>query len=310
VSSLEGERTEQFTTIVEQLRTQQTTDNQLRNTTNMLANALTNNQTRGGWGETRLEDIVKAAGLIEGVHYEKQFETVNHEDETVRPDMVVKLPESRFVAIDSKVPLINYWRALDEREKGIESSKEVVKQHMKLHIAAVKKHISDLAKKDYWSGLDNSPEFTLMFVPSEPLLAATLDEENLMEFAFQNRVALVSPVSLFSVLKTVAYTWRQNADEQVIHKIIELGTELFKQVRLIGEKYAKLGGHIDAVVDDYNKLLVNLDNRLLEPTRSLNKEAQYRLGIEGIPEQKQVERSRKKPVSPELIEGLENQSEQ
>ena len=127
-----------------------------------------------------------------------------------------------------------------------------------------------------------------------------------MDFAFQNRVALVSPVSLFAVLKTVAFTWRQSSDEQVINEIISLGAELYKQIRHIGEKYATLGTHIDDVVEDYNKLLFNLDDRLLEPTRTLNQKSQYRLGIETIPAQKQVERARKKPVSQELTDGPDN----
>lgn len=305
VVELEKERTEQFTTITEQIRNQQAIDSQLRNTTAVLANALTNNQTRGGWGETRLEDIVVSAGLVKGVHYETQYETVNHDDVKIRPDMVIMLPDAKFVAIDSKAPMASYLRAQEEREKGIDANKDVIKQYMKQHITDVKKHIQDLAKKDYWSGLENSPEFTLLFIPSEPVLAATLDEENLMEYAFQNRVALVSPVSLFAVLKTVAYTWRQNSDEKVIHDIINLGTALYREVRIIGEKYNKLGGHIDAVVDDYNKLLSNLDKSFLKPARDLNSAAQNRLGIEVVPEPKVIENGTKRASSAELTEGSE-----
>lgn len=303
VEELERERTGQFNTITEQIRNQQAIDSQLRNTTAVLANALTNNQTRGGWGETRLEDIVRTAGLVKGVHYETQFETVNHDDVKIRPDMVIMLPEAKYVAVDSKAPMAGYLKAQEEREKGIEANKDLIKQYMKQHITDVKKHIQDLAKKDYWSGLENSPEFTLLFIPSEPVLAATLDEENLMEYAFQNRVALVSPVSLFAVLKTVAFTWRQNADEKVIHDIINLGTALYREVRIIGEKYSKLGGHIDAVVDDYNKLLSNLDKSFLKPTRDLNTASQNRLGIEAIPEPKVIEADTKRASSQELTEG-------
>ena len=302
VEELEKERTGQFNTITEQIRNQQAIDSQLRNTTAVLANALTNNQTRGGWGETRLEDIVKAAGLVKGVHYETQYEAVNHDDVKIRPDMVIMLPDAKFVAIDSKAPMAKYLKAQEEREKGIDANKDVIKQYLKDHITDVKKHIQDLAKKDYWSGLENSPEFTLLFIPSEPVLAATLDEENLMEYAFQNRVALVSPVSLFAVLKTVAYTWRQNSDEKVIHDIINLGTALYREVRIIGEKYSKLGGHINAVVDDYNALLGNLDKSFLKPSRDLNTASQNRLGMEQIPEPKSIDSGTKRASSPELTE--------
>jgi len=308
VEELEKERTGQFNTITEQIRNQQAIDSQLRNTTAVLANALTNNQTRGGWGETRLEDIVRTAGLVKGVHYETQFETVNHDDVKIRPDMVIMLPDAKYVAVDSKAPMASYLKAQEEREKGIDANKDIIKQYLKQHITDVKKHIQDLAKKDYWSGLENSPEFTLLFIPSEPVLAATLDEENLMEYAFQNRVALVSPVSLFAVLKTVAFTWRQNADEKVIHDIINLGTALYREVRIIGEKYSKLGGHIDAVVDDYNKLLSNLDKSFLKPTRDLNAASQNRLGIEAIPEPRVIETDTKRASSQELTEGPDGEA--
>jgi DNA recombination protein RmuC len=303
MEGLERERTSQYDTIVTQLRAQQDTDNQLRNTTNLLANALTNNQTRGGWGETRLEDIVKAAGLVKGIHYETQFETVNHNDEAIRPDMVIKLPESKWIAIDSKVPMIHFWRAIEEREKGVEASKEVIKQHMKKHIVAVKDHIKTLAQKDYWSGIDNSPEFTLMFIPSEPVLAATLDEENLMEYAFNNRVALVSPVSLFAVLKTVAFTWRQDSDEKAIHEIIQLGVDLYKEVKIIARKFRSLGVHVDNLVDDYNDLLINLDKSFLKPTSELNERSHMRFGTEALAAPIEVTRKRNRISNPELDSG-------
>jgi DNA recombination protein RmuC len=305
VEALDKERTEQFTTISEQLRTQQLAEAKLRDTTAALANALTNNQTRGGWGESRLEEIVIQAGLTKGLHYDTQFDTVNDEGVKIRPDMVIMLPEGKTVAVDSKTPYQNYLRAMEEKEKGIEANKDLVKNYLAQHAKDVKAKIADLGKKNYWSGLSGSPEFTLLFIPNEPVLAATLEtDSSIMEYAFSNRVALVSPVSFFSVLKTIAYTWRKSADEQTIDQVIDLGVSIYKEIRIMAEKAVKLGGHIDNVVDDFNGFMGNLDGKFLKPTRDLNARALGRLGDKEIPEAKLLEERTKRPVQPELISDL------
>jgi DNA recombination protein RmuC len=302
VEELDKERTEQFTTISEQLRTQQIAEARLRDTTAALANALTNNQTRGGWGESRLEEIVIQAGLTKGLHYDTQFDTVNDEGVKIRPDMVIMLPEGKTVAVDSKTPYQNYLRAMEEKEKGIEANKDLVKSYLAQHAKDVKAKIADLGKKNYWSGLVGSPEFTLLFIPNEPVLAATLEtDSSIMEYAFSNRVALVSPVSFFSVLKTISYTWRKSADEQTIDQVIDLGVSIYKEIRIMAEKAVKLGGHIDNVVDDFNGFMGNLDGKFLKPTRDLNARALGRLGDKEIPEAKLLEERTKRPVQPELI---------
>ena len=308
VEELDKERTEQFTTISEQLRTQQIAEARLRDTTAALANALTNNQTRGGWGESRLEEIVIQAGLTKGLHYDTQFDTVNDEGVKIRPDMVIMLPEGKTVAVDSKTPYQNYLRAMEEKEKGIESNKDLVKSYLAQHAKDVKAKIADLGKKNYWSGLTGSPEFTLLFIPNEPVLAATLEtDSSLMEYAFANRVALVSPVSFFSVLKTIAYTWRKSADEQTIDQVIDLGVSIYKEIRIMAEKAVKLGGHIDNVVDDFNGFMGNFDGKFLKPTRDLNARALGRLGDKEMPEPKLLEERTKRPVQPELISDSPNE---
>ncbi len=302
VADMERERNDQFQAIKTQLETQQATDAHLRNTTAVLANAMTNNQTRGGWGEIRLEQIVQEAGLVKGVHYETQFETTNSDGDAIRPDMVINLADGKFVAIDSKAPMANFMKAQTERERGLEANKDLIKQYMKAHVTDVKNKIKDLGNKNYWSGLPSSPEFTVLFIPNEPTLALTLDEENLMEFAFQHRVALVSPVSFFTVIKTVAYTWRQSADEQAIHKIIDLGVSLYRELRLVGTKLSKMRGHLEATVEDFNSLLTNVDGKMLKPMKDLNSQIQSRLGNEAIPELKPIEEPLKRLSTPELTQ--------
>ena len=302
VGKLERERIDQFNAIKIQLETQQATDAQLRNTTAVLANAMTNNQTRGGWGEIRLEQIVQEAGLVKGVHYETQFETTNSDGTAIRPDMVINLADGKFVAVDSKAPMANFMKAQLERERGLDANKDLIKQYMKAHVNDVKAKIKDLGNKNYWSGLPSSPEFTVLFIPNEPTLALTLDEENLMEFAFQHRVALVSPVSFFTVIKTVAYTWRQSADEKAIHQIIDMGVSLYRELRLVGTKLSKMRGHLEATVEDFNSLLTNIDGKMLKPMKDLNAQTQSRLGNEAIPDLSPIDEPLKRLSSPELTQ--------
>jgi len=213
VQRLERERAEQFSSISEQLRTAIQTDENLRKQTQQLSQALSSNSLRGVWGETQLRKLVELAGLIKHADFSEQA-TISTDTGIGRADMVINLPGGKSLAIDSKVPFSAYQEAsaISELATGEEASRR--DRLIKEHVAAVRKHIDDLGNKAYWTGLDSSPDFVICFLPSESLLSAALDSDPaLMEYAFKKNVALSSPVSLFSVLKTINYIWRQNADE-------------------------------------------------------------------------------------------------
>ena len=216
VQRLERERTEQFSSISEQLRTAIETDENLRKQTQQLSQALSSNSLRGVWGETQLRKLVELAGLIKHADFSEQA-TISTDTGIGRADMVINLPGGKSLAIDSKVPFSAYQEAsaISELATGEEASRR--DRLIKDHVAAVRKHIDDLGSKAYWTGLDSSPDFVICFLPSESLLSAALDSDPaLMEYAFKKNVALSSPVSLFSVLKTINDMWRQNADESQV----------------------------------------------------------------------------------------------
>ena len=216
VQRLEKERTEQFSSISEQLRTAVETDENLRKQTQQLSQALSSNSLRGVWGETQLRKLVELAGLIKHADFSEQA-TITTDTGIGRADMVINLPGGKSLAIDPKVPFSAYQEAsaISELATGEEASRR--DRLIKDHVAAVRKHIDDLGSKAYWTGLGSSPDFVICFLPSESLLSAALDSDPaLMEYAFKKNVALSSPVSLFSVLKTINYIWRQNADESQV----------------------------------------------------------------------------------------------
>jgi len=302
VQRLEKERTEQFSSISEQLRTSIETDENLRKQTQQLSQALSSNSLRGVWGETQLRKLVELAGLIKHADFAEQA-TIKTDNGTGRADMVINLPGGKSLAIDSKVPFNSYQEAssISELAGGEEANRRAIL--IKEHVAAVRKHIDDLGTKAYWSGLDSSPDFVICFVPSESLLSAALDADpSLMEYAFKKNVALSSPVSLFSVLKTINYIWRQNADESQVRAMIKLGKELYERVGKIAALAQDLGNKLTSTVKSYNAFVSSLESRMLVTARKLNDLDENELGIDTIVEPKQLDDAPSALTSKELSE--------
>jgi DNA recombination protein RmuC len=291
VQRLERERTEQFSSISEQLRTAIETDENLRKQTQQLSQALSSNSLRGVWGETQLRKLVELAGLIKHADFSEQA-TISTDTGIGRADMVINLPGGKSLAIDSKVPFSAYQEAsaISELATGEEASRR--DRLIKDHVAAVRKHIDDLGSKAYWTGLDSSPDFVICFLPSESLLSAALDSDPaLMEYAFKKNVALSSPVSLLSVLKTINYIWRQNADESQVRSMIKLGRELYERVGKLATLTSDLGNKLTSTVKSYNAFVSSLESRMLVTARKLNDLDENELGIDSITEPKQIEES-------------------
>jgi DNA recombination protein RmuC len=282
VASLEKERTEQFGTIQEQLKNAVNSDEQLRKTTMALSQALSSNSIRGVWGETQLRKLVELAGLIKHADFSEQA-TFSTDSGSGRADLIINLPGGKSLAIDSKVPFNSYQEAsaISEHAEGEDAKKRL--DLITAHVKAMKLHIDALSSREYWTGLNASPDFVIAFVPSESLLSAALDADPaLLEYAFKKNVALASPVSLFSVLKTINYIWRQNADESSVRNMIRLGKELYERVGKIAEHADKLGRSITNTVKDYNVFVSSLETRVLVTARKLNDLDENQLGTEEI----------------------------
>ena len=303
VSQLEKERSTQFASITEQLRNAVETDENLRKQTQQLAQALSSNSLRGVWGEAQLRKLVELAGLIKHADFAEQA-TISTEGGSGRADMVINLPGGKSLAIDSKVPFNSYQEAsaISELATGEELNRR--KRLIEEHVKAVRKHIDDLGTKAYWTGLASSPDFVVCFVPSESLLSAALEADPaILEYAFKKNVALASPVSLFSVLKTINYIWRQNADESQVRAMIKLGKELYERVGKVAQVADKLGRSINATVKDYNAFVSSLESRMLVTARKLNDLDENELGIEELNSPKSLEESASSITAKELEAG-------
>jgi DNA recombination protein RmuC len=302
VQRLEKERLEQFSSISEQLKASIETDENLRKQTQALSQALSSNSLRGVWGEAQLRKLVELAGLIKHADFSEQA-TIASADKSGRADMVINLPGGKSLAIDSKVPFDKYQEASAINELSTGEELERRKRLLAEHVKAVKGHIDELASRAYWEGLETSPDFVICFVPSESLLSAALDQDAaLMEYAFKKNVALASPVSLFSVLKTINYIWRQNADETQVRSMIKLGRELYERVGKVAALAVDLGNKLGSTVKSYNSFVASLETRMLVTARKLNDLDENELGTDSIEAPKPIEQGPNSITAKELDE--------
>lgn len=267
VDAMEQARQEQFGQVAEQLRAAQVVDEQLRATTESLAGALRSNTSRGVWGETQLRRIVESAGLLERVDFDVQT-AVTSDAGAGRPDMVVRLPGGTSIAVDAKAPLDAFLDAMAIPETAVGDDAVRRAELMRKHVRAVRAHVDALAKKAYWDGLDAGPEFVVCFIPSEAVLSAALAEDpGLLEHGFAKRVALASPVNLWAVLKTVAYSWTQQEVSAEAKTLFRLGNQLYDRLGTLADHADGMRRAIERTVDSYNKLVGSLETRVLTTAR-------------------------------------------
>ncbi|GEP46791.1 hypothetical protein MSA03_02990 [Microbacterium saccharophilum] len=298
VDELERERQSQYGSIAEQLRRAQQSDEALRATTESLAGALRSSSARGVWGETQLRRIVESAGLTRFVDFETQS-SISSDAGAGRPDLVVRLPGDKALAVDAKVPLDAYLEAsaIPVTAQGEEGARR--KTLLEKHVKAVRAHVDALAKKSYWAGLRSSPEFVVCFIPSESLLAAALEEDpSLLDYAFGRRVALASPVNLWAVLKTVAYTWTQQDVSDEARTLFELGNELYHRLGGLAGHAEDLRRALERTVDSYNRLVGSLETRVLVSARRFPGIDETKLDAVAAPAF--VEKTPKRVTAPEL----------
>jgi DNA recombination protein RmuC len=271
VARLEKERTAQYSTLAEQLRLAADTDERLRQQTEALVGALKTTSARGQWGEVELRRVLEISGLSRHVDFVEQARLpgdAGPNEPGRRPDVVVTLPGGKSIAIDAKVPLTAYLDATALPEVGTRAEARMREQLLAEHARALRSHVDALAGRHYWSGLPSSPEFTVMFIPTESLLGEALrSDSSLVEYALARNVAPVTPSSLLALLKTVATIWQQATVAADARELMELGRELYSRLGTLGERTAKLGRSLASAVRDYNGMVGSLERNLVVTAR-------------------------------------------
>ena len=190
---------------------------------NNLVQALTKNQNvKGSYGEDLLDRILQSCGMQENVHYTKQFVTqsTNLKDDeihTVRPDVVINLPNDRHLIIDSKVTLESYLKYIEDDSKLSEFKTEV------------KKRITDLANKNYQNAGDISqPDFVLMYMPIESSVNLLYEDSELISKAYKSNVIIVGTASLLTAIRLVNQLMAQQKQAESVSRIVSAGTNLYE----------------------------------------------------------------------------------
>ena len=274
VSLLERDRLEQYGQLAQQLQEARLSDEQLLRSTHALESALRSNSARGQWGEVQLRRVVEAAGMLRHVDFHEQLHSAGA-DNSVRPDLVVQLPGDKQLVVDAKVPLSSYLQAQESVATDVRSQAAAGANPQQLllaaHAKALKAHVDSLSNKKYWDIPGNSPELVICFLPAESILAAALGADpGLLDYALNKNVVLASPGTLLAVLKSVAFTWRQDVLTDSARELFELGQQLYERMGTLGENVTKLGSSLKTSVDRYNSLVGTLEARVLPTARKLN----------------------------------------
>lgn len=261
---VERERAAAFAALETQVLTMHRTSEQLRTETAALVTALRAPQVRGRWGETQLRRVVEAAGMLEHCDFREQ-PTSTTVDGTLRPDLLITLAGGRQVVVDAKVPFAGYLEAMEARD---DRTREL---RLDAHARHLRAHVDQLGAKEYWQRFQPSPEFVVLFVPADAFLDAALARDaTLLEHAFARDVVLATPSTLMALLRTVAYTWRQDALSRNAREVHELGRELHSRLATLGGHLGRLGTTLDGAVTAYNSAVGTLEGRVLVTARRLS----------------------------------------
>ncbi len=206
-----------------------------------------NSKVQGDWGEAYLETILESTGLVKGIHYHIQQNIKGEEGQNLRPDVVLSLPEERSIIIDSKVSLTAYVR-YTEAESEAER-----RQALAEHVQSIKKHVQELALKEYQK-LINSPDFVIMFIPTEPAFLEALKEDNtIWAEAYRRKIIISSPTNLFALLKMVGDMWRRDEQTKNQAEIVDKATKLYEQLVVFTEQLEGVGSALDTAKSKYDE---------------------------------------------------------
>lgn len=263
VGVLERDRTSQFADLKASMRQVSETTGELGRATHSLTGSLQSANVRGAWGEVQLRRVLEEAGMLARCDFDTQVSLPHPDGGTVRPDAVVRLPGGKVLVIDAKAPMAAFLKAQGE---DLEPRQRV--RLLDEHARALADHVKALSAKEYWSAFETTPEMVVCFVPSEAMLARALAADpSLLERALRSKVVLASPASLFTLVRTVAFTWQQEALSQNARELLALGQELYTRLSTLGGHVSAVGGSLSRSIEAYNRLVGTLESRVLVTAR-------------------------------------------
>ncbi|HEY3937853.1 MAG TPA: DNA recombination protein RmuC [Bryobacteraceae bacterium] len=260
VQAVERSRVGAYAELSTQVQALTLLQERVRQSTEQLKTALRSPTQRGRWGEVQLRRVVELAGMIEYCDFSEQKTLFGETNQ--RPDLIVRLPNECQVVVDAKVSLEAYLRAVEAEHEPDRL------RYLKDHANQVKTHVRSLGEKAYWERLGCSPEFVIAFLPLESLFSAALEHDpTLLEFSVERRVLIATPVTLITLLLTIAHGWRQQTVAENLDKIRSTGQELYTRLLTMGQHFMKLGEAIEKTVETYNQTVGSLERNVLTSAR-------------------------------------------
>lgn len=209
---------------------------------------------QGNWGEFILEKVLEASGLRKGVEYDREVVVHGTEGETLRPDVIIRMPDNKHIIVDSKVSLVAY-----EQLQHAETD-EQYKSLLKAHTESLKQHVKELYDKQYQraTGL-NTPDFVLMFVPIEASYSVAIQADNtLYDYALERKIVIVSPTTLLATLHTISYVWKQENQSRNAQEIARLAGAMYDKLCGMTEDFQKVQKSLDAAQKAYSEAFKKL----------------------------------------------------
>ena len=261
IEKIENIRREDYGNIRNFLDTIGETTARIKQETLALNQMLKNSQSRGRWGEITLRKVVENAGLTEHIDFEEQVQGTGGE----RPDMIIHLPGSKEVVVDSKAP---YKKFIESFEETVPEKKEEI---MKEFATDLKKQIKNLNSKQYFEKITGSFQFTVMFLPHESMLnAAVGTDPEILDYALLNNIVMATPLTLFALLKVIQMSWKEDSMLKNSGELIKISGNIYERMEGMYERINRVGKNINSLVKDYNSLISFSESRVLPSLKRMN----------------------------------------
>jgi len=272
---LEQDRTQKFGQLTNALDQHRLQTEQLRLTAEQLATVLSNNQTRGGWGERIIEDLMIANGLVEGIHYLKQQTQI---EGNLRPDVTLLLPNKRFVPVDVKFPYAALQKMALTKDEGAKAA------YLKQFTSDVKNQIDKVSQ--YIDPANNTLDYAILFVPNEMVFSYINQKlPDLVDSALAKRVLLVSPFTFLIVARTIMESYRNFMLSDKLRDVVKSVDEFVSEWDKFKEKFGKYGRSLDTLKFDYDDLM---GTRVRQMEKRIDKISLLQTGTELLDDKKEV----------------------